>query len=210
MPYNHKPQRYYNLKGELKNAFGAGFQIANLKDPDFVIKELKNLRSCYKKLPEGINRNSMALYSGPHDSACSLSTGEVERGEIWGVYCPCDQFAEFWIDRDLRHELSSIFHGCPGCLYTGDISLDDADLTRAFVRYVKNIGMVQLPHHGSLNSYGNGNLPIDGRVCVVTYGEKNQFGHPAFAVKRAVAQKGGLWVDVTETDESRFRVKYTV
>jgi hypothetical protein len=210
IPYNHKPERYSDLKNKLENVFGKGFQISNLTNPDFVIKELKNLRSCYKKLPEGINRNSMALYSGPHDSACSLSTGEVERGEIWGVYCPCDQFAEFWIDRDLRHEPSSIFHGCPGCLYTGDISLDDADLTRVFGRYVRNIGMVQLPHHGSLNSYGNGNLPIDGRVCVVTYGEKNQFGHPAFAVKRNVVQKGGLWVDVTETDESRFRVEFNV
>ena len=210
IPYNHKPERYSDLKNKLENVFGKGFQISNLTNPDFVIKELKNLRSCYKKLPEGINRNSMALYSGPHDSACSLSTGEVERGGIWGVYCPCDQFAEYWLDRVLRHEPSSIFHGCPGCLYTGDISLDEADLTRAFEKFVRNIGMVQLPHHGSLDSFGNGNLPIDGRVCVATYGEKNQFGHPAFAVKRTVAEKGGLWVDVTETDKSRFRVEYTV
>lgn len=209
IPYNHKPQRYYNLKGELKNAFGAGFQIANLKDPDFVIKNLKDLRRCYKALPEGINRNSMALYSGPLDGSCP-SIGEVVDGDIWGRYCLCDQFAEYWLDRVLRHELSSIFHGCPGCLYTGDISLDEADLTRAFEKFVRNIGMVQLPHHGSLDSFGNGNLPIDWRVCVATYGEKNQFGHPAFAVKRAVAEKGGLWVDVTETDKSRFRVEYTV
>ena len=209
MPYNHKSQWYSNLIDKLEKVFGAGFQIANLKDTDFVIKNLKDLRRCYKALPEGINRNSMALYSGPRDGACS-STGDVVDGDIWGRYCPCDQFAEYWLDRVLRHEPSSIFHGCPGCLYTGDISLDDADLTRVFGRYVRNIGMVQLPHHGSLNSYGNGNLPIDGRVCVVTYGEKNQFGHPAFAVKRAVAEKGGLWVDVTETDESRFRVEYTV
>lgn len=210
IPYNHKPLRYYNLKGELKNAFGAGFQIANLKDPDFVIKNLKDLRRCYKALSDGINRNSMALYSGPLDDTCLSSIGEVVGCDIWGRYCPCDQFAEYWLDRVLRHEQSSVFHGSPGCLYTGDVSLDDADLTRVFGRYVKNIGMVQLPHHGSFDSFGSGNLPIDGQVCVVSYGEKNQFGHPAFAAKRAVAQKGGLWVDVTETDESRFRVKYTV
>lgn len=210
IPYNHKPLRYYNLKGELKNAFGAGFQIANLKDPDFVIKNLKDLRRCYKALSDGINRNSMALYSGPLDDTCLSSIGEVVGCDIWGRCCPCDQFAECWLDRVLRHELSSIFHGCPGCLYTGDISLDEADLTKAFEKFVRNIGMVQLPHHGSLDSFGNGNLPIDGRVCVATYGEKNQFGHPAFAVKRAVAEKGGLWVDVTETDKSRFRVEYTV
>lgn len=210
IPYNHKPERYFDLKNKLENAFGAGFQIANLKDPDFVIKNLKDLRRCYKALSDGINRNSMALYSGPLDDTCLSSIGEVVGCDIWGRYCPCDQFAEYWLDRVLRHEQSSVFHGSPGCLYTGDVSLDDADLTRVFGRYVKNIGMVQLPHHGSLSSFGAGDLPIDGRVCVVSYGEKNQFGHPAFAVKRAVALKGGLWVDVTETDESRFKVEYTV
>lgn len=210
IPYNHKPERYSDLKNKLENAFGAGFQIANLKDPDFVIKNLKDLRRCYKALSDGINRNSMALYSGPLDDTCLSSIGEVVGCDIWGRYCPCDQFAEYWLDRVLRHEQSSVFHGSPGCLYTGDVSLDDADLTRVFGRYVKNIGMVQLPHHGSLSSFGAGDLPIDGRVCVVSYGEKNQFGHPAFAVKRAVALKGGLWVDVTETDESRFKVEYTV
>ena len=210
IPYNHKPERYSVLKDTLKNVFGNEFQIANLKDPDFVIKNLKDLRRCYKALPDGINRNSMALYSGPLDDTCLSSIGEVVGCDIWGRYCPCDQFAEYWLDRVLRHEQSSVFHGSPGCLYTGDVSLDDADLTRVFGRYVKNIGMVQLPHHGSLDSFGTGDLPINRRVCVVTYGEKNRFGHPAFAVKRAVAEEGGLWIDVTETEESRFRVKFNV
>lgn len=210
IPYNHKPERYSDLKNKLENAFGAGFQIANLKDPDFVIKNLKDLRRCYKALSDGINRNSMALYSGPLDDTCLSSIGEVVGCDIWERYCPCDQFAEYWLDRVLRHEQSSVFHGSPGCLYTGDVSLDDADLTRVFGRYVKNIGMVQLPHHGSFDSFGSGNLPIDGQVCVATYGERNSFGHPAYVVKRAVALKGGLWVDVTETDESRFKVEYTV
>lgn len=215
MPYNHKPQRYYNLKGELKNAFGAGFQIANLKDPDFVIKNLKDLRRCYKALPDGINRNSMALYSGPHDGACPPSTGEVASRGFWGSCC-LDQLVDYCFDCGLCRVkpfpvgVYPIFFCRPGCLYTGDLSLDDAGLTESFKRYDRVIGMVQLPHHGSLDSFGTGDLPINRRVCVVTYGEKNQFGHPAFAVKRAVAEKGGLWVDVTETDESRFKVEYTV
>jgi len=215
IPYNHKPQRYYNLKGELKNAFWAGFQIANLKDPDFVIKNLKDLRRCYKALPDGINRNSMALYSGPHDGACPPSTGEVASWDFWGSCCP-DQLVDCCFDCGLCRVkpfpvgVYPIFFCRPGCLYTGDLSLDDAGLTESFKRYDRVIGMVQLPHHGSLDSFGTGDLPINRRVCVVTYGEKNQFGHPAFAVKRAVAEKGGLWVDVTETDESRFKVEYTV
>ena len=215
IPYNHKPQRYSNLIDALENVFGKGFQIANLKDPDFVIRNLQVLRRCYKALPDRINRNSMALYSGPHDGACPPSTGEVTSRDFWGSCCP-DQLKDYCFDCGLRRVkpfpvgVYPIFFCRPGCLYTGDLLLDDADLTRAFERYVRNIGMVQLPHHGSLDSFGNGDLPIERRVCVVTYGEKNQFGHPAFAVKRAVAQKGGLWVDVTETDESRFKVEYTV
>lgn len=215
IPYNHKPQRYYNLKGELKNAFGAGFQIANLKDPDFVIKNLKDLRRCYKALPDGINRNSMALYSGPRDGVCLASTGKVESRDFWGRCCP-DQLVDYCFDCGLCRVkpfplgVYPIFFCRLGCLYTGDISLADADLTRVFGRYVRNIGMVQLPHHGSLDSFGTGDLPIEGQVCIATYGERNSFGHPAYVVKRAVALKGGLWVDVTETDESRFRVEYTV
>ena len=165
IPYNHKPERYSVLKDTLKNVFGNEFQIANLKDPDFVVKNLKSLRCCYKALPEGINRNSMALYSGPLDDTCLSSIGEVVGCDIWGRYCPCDQFAEYWLDRVLRHEQSSVFHGSPGCLYTGDVSLDDADLTRVFGRYVKNIGIVQLPHHGSFDSFGAGICRLTGRCA---------------------------------------------
>lgn len=92
----------------------------------------------------------------------------------------------------------------------GDASVDDAHPMKNFEQYVKCIGTVQMPHHGSLDSFGSGNLPIDGRVCVATYGERNGFGHPAYVVKRAVARKGGLWVDVTEAEKSRFRVKFNV
>lgn len=211
IPYNHKPERYSNLKDELENIFGKGFQIAKLKDPDFVIDNLKDLRRCYNNALQGrINQNSMALYSGPVDCECSSCKGEVVKGDIWGRYCPCDQFAEYWLDCILRQELSSVFRGCPGCLYTGDLSLNDSQPMKNFEQYVKCIGTVQMPHHGSLDSFGTGDLLIEGRVCVATYGERNSFGHPAFAVKRAVAQRGGLWVDVTETEESRFKVEFNV
>lgn len=209
IPYNHKPERYSNLKDELKNVLGEGFRIKSLKDPDFVIKNLKVLRRCYNALQDGINRNSMALYSGPRDSARSI-IGEVVDGSIWGRYCPFGELAEYRICCDLCNAPPSGFRGHLGCLYTGDMSIDDANLMSAFGRYVSHIGMIQLPHHGSLDSFGTGDLPIDGRVCVATYGERNRFGHPAYAVKRAVAQKGGLWVDVTETEESRFKVEFNV
>ncbi len=216
VPYNHKPERYSDLKKELARALGKGFQIKNLKDPVFVIENLKDLRRCYKALPDGINRNSMVLYSGPTSKdVCPLSCVEVMEYGYGAWFCcasmiGCCFACGLWRVLPFSLRVNSTFLRRPGCLYMGDASVDDVQPMKNFKQYVNCIGTVQMPHHGSLDSFGSGRLPLDGRVCIATYGERNSFGHPAFAVKRAVTQKCGLWVDVTETDESRFRVKYTV
>ena len=216
IPYNHKPERYSDLKDELENVFGKGFQIANLKDPDFVIKNLKDLRRCYKALPDGINRNSMALYSGPTSKdVCPLSCVEVMEYGYRAGFCCASMVGRcfdcgLWRVLPFSLGVNSTFLHRPGCLYMGDASVDDVQPMKNFKQYVNCIGTVQIPHHGSLDSFGSGRLPLDRRVCVATYGERNRFGHPAFAVKRTVMQKYGLWVDVTETEESYFRVKFSM
>lgn len=236
VPCNHKPERYEKFKEAFdKEEFeyngssvkGASLEVAILRNSDFVVQNLRRLRNCYKKLPGGfgknsaINCNSMMLYSGPnsvncafrctieskctHDSKCEVEVGVSSSIGFLADYCfKCD----LQILSQFPVGLHSVFLRRPGCLYMGDASVDDAHPMKNFEQYVKCIGTVQMPHHGSLDSFGKGDLPIEGRVCVATYGERNSFGHPAFAVKGAVAQKGGLWVDVTETKESRFRVKF--
>lgn len=219
VPYNHQPERFAELKKLLDDAFRTmkpKFSVAMLKDVGFVTKNLKVLRRCYKKLKDGINRNSMALYSGPVDRTDAWSATDVEGSDGRWIGCYLRQMPERCLECGATLELPFIsgapttFLNRPGCLYTGDISLNDAQLTMHYGRYDKCIGTVQLPHHGSQDSFGDGDLPIAGRVCVATYGECNIFGHPALRVKRDIAEKDGFWVDVTELEESQFKVEYKI
>ena len=218
VPYNHKPERFADLQDSLKHTFedaNIRFKLEDLKDIDFVAQNLKILRECYNGLTDGINRNSMALYSGPARHGGARFALEDNSGardywigcylrqlSIWCVRCGVVPAWPFVV------EAPSKFLNRPGCLYTGDIALRDAGLTERFQSYADNIGMVQLPHHGSQDSFQGGDLPIEGRVCVATYGEKNKFGHPALIVRRAVSDRDGFWADVTELEESRFEVSY--
>ena len=238
VPCNHKPERYEKFKEAFdKEEFeynglkrkGASLGVAMLQNSDFLMQNLSKLRNCYKKLPgrfwgnSAINCNSMMLYSGPNSVNCAFrctveskcthdSRCEVEGCVFPSIGCLVHYCSDcgLCILPPIPVGIHSVFLRRPGCLYMGDASVDDAQPMKNFEQYVKCIGTVQMPHHGSLDSFGSGSLPIEGRVCVATYGERNSFGHPAFAVKRAVAQKGGLWVDVTETEESRFKVEFIV
>lgn len=217
VPYNHQPERFADLKKLLEDAFRtkkSKFGLEMLKDVGFVTKNLKVLRRCYKKLKDGINRNSMALYSGPADRTDAWSAIDVEgAGNRW-IGCYLRQMPERCLTCGATLEVPFVsgapaaFLNRPGCLYTGDLSLNDAHLTKHYGRYDECIGTVQLPHHGSQDSFGDGDLPIAGKVCVATYGEGNIFGHPALRVRRDVAGKDGFWVDVTELEESQFKVEY--
>lgn len=218
VPYNHKPERYAELQDLLKRAFedaNIKFCLDDLKDIDFVARNLKVLRECYNGLTDGINRNSMALYSGParHSGIRFVVEDKLGSRDFWlGYYLRqmssrcvrCGVLAA----RPFVVEAPSKFLNRPGCLYTGDVALRDAGLSTRFQSYADSIGMVQLPHHGSQDSFQGGDLPIEGRACVATYGEKNKFGHPSLVVKRAVSDRDGFWADVTELEESRFKVSY--
>lgn len=219
VPYNHQPKRFEGLEELLKDAFmtkKTKFCLEMLKDVGFVTKNLKVLRRCYKKLKEGINRNSMALYSGPVDRPDAWSAVDIEGSDDRWIGCYLNQMPEYCVKCSATSKspfavgAPSAFLNRPGCLYTGDLSLNDAQLSTHFRRYDKCIGTVQLPHHGSQDSFGDGDLPIAGRVCVATYGECNIFGHPALSVKRDVARKDGFWIDVTELEESQFKVEYKI
>lgn len=218
-PYNHKPERYHDLKMALEGSFnreGRAFELKMLKDVKFVDENLVALRRCYACLHDGVNRNSMVLYSGPNVITSNVPAGALHRMG--------DSRRDCWMGRYLWQMMGCCMRCCtsrggafhpvfasrPGCLYTGDLSLRDAQLTRRFKKFSSNIGIVQLPHHGSQDSFGDGDLPMMGRACVATYGEKNSYGHPALSVKRVVAKQAGFWVDVTELDASQFEIKYRV
>ena len=158
-----------------------GGTMSDLNDVTFVRKHIRKLRLFYKELPGGTNGNSMTLYSGPDPN--SLSQFKVR--------------------------FSSKIPGCPpGCLYTGDATLTTMHLNREYRPFLKQVGIVQVPHHGAKNKFEIEYFPAAGRVCPVFYGEHNIHRHPCECVVRQIRERRGVVVPVT--DNPRTKIEQTI
>ena len=120
----------------------------------------KSLREAYKSVAGGINENSLLLYSGPASSDSHFEVREV-----------------FPFRYNWHYHL---WHNS-GCLYTGDCSFDiNFWKSSAFPSVWNNIGVIQIPHHGSLKSFDIASNPIDRQYLMpVSCGTSNSFSHPS-------------------------------
>ena len=166
---------------------GAGL-FDKLKNPDFVkkviaTKELKNaIKSAYEKVTGGVNANSLLLYSGPSSTRSGYRMVES-----------CYRWRDHYITRRCA------------CLYTGDSNCDLPEWKAQFGMIWDNIGTIQLPHHGSSQSFDTDNNPIDrGYVFPVSCGNNNNYGHPSGKVLAYLLKNGSLPIIVTESSNTVF------
>lgn len=79
-----------------------------------------------------------------------------------------------------------------GCLYTGDYEAKGKNkwktLEEAYIEYWKWIGMIQVPHHGSIRNC-NDALISKKAVYFLSAGEKNTYKHPSQNVVRGIRFK---------------------
>lgn len=155
-----------------------------LQEEGFVGKVISNtalknaIKTAYEKLPGGTNENSFLLYSGPSEACESYILSDT---------LPC--YYWYWFE---GYE--------PGCLYTGDSTCDlqgwkDVKYTRVWDK----IGTIQLPHHGSLESFDVNANSIDKRyIFPVSCGSTNSYGHPSGKVLAYLMTQGCKPVIVTE------------
>lgn len=111
-------------------------------------------------------------------------------------------------ENSYRHNLS----GRNGCLYTGDYNAKNREYYEEFKNhfqaYYKNINCLQLPHHGSNNSFNDDflNIKCDYIACV---GENNTYNHPGNKVINKILGANKRLRIVTENSskvEYRIRV----
>lgn len=99
------------------------------------------MRAAYKKVPGGLNSNSMTLYSGMNNKReISVFQGDRKKN-----YClPCYK---------MDYCLPCCRVNNVGCLYTGDYNASKvdtfSDLRRKYEYYWYSIKFIQVPHHGS-------------------------------------------------------------
>ena len=155
---------------EIQNIGENTFHNANelyekLKESAFIEKVLSNdvlramLKGAYEKIPGGTNENSLLLYSGPANVNLHYFIRMCAPDYPWPY---------------IRYYQA-------GCLYTGDSNADMTGWKDNKYSDVWNcIDTIQLPHHGSMDSFDVTTNPIDKPYIVpVSCGNYNSYGHPS-------------------------------
>ena len=176
VPYNFYHSR--NAKKLKRMLRKVGIDVDRFVNNESYLKNLIEDRNCrrkirkvYNKLEGNINSNSLVVYSGPLRGCRFRSFSEFL----------LRSFSEFLL---FGRRKIYIYDGVDswkraGCLYTGDINLTDGRfiLRSIFSKYWKEIGTIQVPHHGSKKSFSSKNFRKC--VCAPISTGKNPFGHPS-------------------------------
>lgn len=129
------------------------------------------IKNAYKKVPGGLNANSMTVFSGERFGCLYQTLSHT------CCYCfPCT--GKFF---------------CPpkpsGCLYTGDYDASKLNswnqLKTAYKKYWDSIGCVQIPHHGSKHNF-NSNFLYSDAFFVISAGCLNRYHHPHASVIKQI------------------------
>ena len=163
--------------------------IEKLNDGDFAKKVLvmpnlrKAIKSAYASIEGGTNENSLLLYSGP-------KSGETN---YMLEYCMPERP---WCDCRISQA---------ACLYTGDSTCDMADWKKKYAAVWDHVGTIQLPHHGSVESFDVDTYPVDRQyIFPVSFGTYNTYGHPSGRVLAYLMMCDCCIQMVTEMANSRY------
>lgn len=101
------------------------------------------------------------------------------------------------------------YHRCSSCLYTGDINLNKRNILNELniipKNHIDNIELIQVPHHGSLESYNPDILYKISNNCHVfflSYGINNKYGHPSSLILEDMILNNKLIICVNECIDS--------
>ena len=172
-----------NLKNEglTEDVFRNGFDEIN--------SNIKKIKQAYKRLckNDGLNLSSLIVYSGGYNKGytCISISG----------YCQ-----ECCIISDGIHK-NLLLHN-EGCLYLGDTDLNQTGLIdylrKKLNRLYSHIVMIQLPHHGAIKNFNAQIIENNNAFYFVSYGIKNNYGHPSLSVITDIRKRGKLVYEVTE------------
>ena len=190
LPYN---MDYYDKNRDLVEGLNDWLNRSHhswqdLNDARFFDKaHCQQLAGIYKSLAGTINENSMLLFSGP-----------LLRQSQYKMKAKCCAHLSQLRICDCCLDLPS------GCLYSGDFNLKQESLSKSYGAYFDRIGTVQIPHHGSVRSFDLNNFYARGKLCPVSYGVNNRFGHPDQAVVDDIVGAGNCPIFVTNDRLSEF------
>lgn len=163
------------------------------KENKKIIDKLKEIYNQIGKGTRNINSNSMMLYSGP------FRPGK----------------ANYFVHQESKQKGNLSWetpYYYPACLYLGDVDLDKQP-TIPTIKFklsndLANLGMIQIPHHGSKGSFNRALLDLG---CHTRYyflsHRANDKKHPSVCVKKNIYSHQLLCI--SENPETRYQITFT-
>ena len=165
---------------------------------DCLVKyKASELKRVYNQLDGNVNGNSLMLYSG------SISENVSFKFSFFSKYkslCCMNWF-------------KSHVKGKSACLYLGDSNLNDKNkfgkdvvdyLNHHMNNYKERIGLIQIPHHGSLLSFSKKILSFcNCKDFFLSSGNDNDYGHPSEKVIEEFNIRNSYVQNVAENKDSR-------
>ena len=140
-------------------------------DKDLSEENLKKIKKWFnnKGVPLELNSNSLLMYSGPTE-----------------------------LDKEKDVDINTC--RLKGCLYTGDSQFAQSKtsqdvLKKILGRLSKNIGLIQIPHHGSKENFSKDIFKISNKCenYFLSHGIKNRYGHPSIGVTCQFPYRNNLY-----------------
>lgn len=182
IPFNHEEkQRTKQLEEQFKDR---DIDLNRLNETDYFKDNRKEIRDAYASLDGNVNENSLFVYSGPNDSSVSYRP------------YPFSFFCEFFYfhPRDTYDK--------PACIYTGDGDLNVVNIHKVYKDFFGFVSTIQIPHHGSKKSYNEQDFTTGDHICPISFGEDNNYGHPAGHVFASLVHNRNYPVPVSEKASS--------
>jgi beta-lactamase superfamily II metal-dependent hydrolase len=186
IPYNHELNIHNPLfLNEFKKR---GLNIDNIDNTNYITANRIEIAKAYKNCGGNINDNSMLLYSGPVNCA---NKKVIEHSTIFQRI-------------SLRETLQSGKYSS-GCIYCGDVNMNNVDIQQIYSNVWGSVGTVQIAHHGSKNSFSENfmiNSPCEDLVCPISCGISNTYGHPCCSVISRILRHNNYPCIVTDSQDS--------
>ena len=173
-------------------------------DIDSLVKyNSSELKKIYEKIEGKANGNSLILYSGLDSNNIVIMNSYLQDN------------MSLILSRYLLNNISiECSYHTSGCLYLGDSNLNDLDSNNRNVvyylkshkrisKYLIHLGIIQIPHHGSLKSYSNDLMSFsECKNFFLSCGNNNKYGHPSDYVIEELVNNNSIVSCVTESKNS--------
>ena len=176
IPYNYNYQvRVRDFQQELKKC---SLEWDKLSDVNYINTHKKQIKKCYQKI-SSLNEQSLVVFSVPHSQIRCLRTLPN---------CCWRSFLHPYRYRKIS------------CLFLGDYNAQDdwsPQLDYLFGNYQQQLGVIQVPHHGSRKNFKD-KLLLPEAIYPVSFGFGNQYRHPSAETLSKILQADGFPILVSQ------------